>query len=135
MTTTAQIRNEIVLRAPNHVGLLAEVTEHLYAKSVNVLGIRAYEEGDDGVFLIFAENSRMATDALETIPDARISTMSVIAAEIPNHRGQLAAVSRALADADINVVDIQMIAGDAPTARLVIHTADDVRALAALEKM
>lgn len=132
---SVQLRNEIVLRAPNRVGLLADVTEHLYAKSVNVLGIRAYEEGDEGVFLIFAENSRLATEALETIPDSKITSASVISAEIPNDRGRLAAVSRALADADIDVLEIQMIAGEAPTAKLVINTVDNVRALAALENL
>lgn len=132
---SVQLRNEIVLRAPNRVGLLADVTEHLYAKSVNVLGIRAYEEGDEGVFLIFAENSRLAIEALETIPDAKLSSASVISAEVPNDRGQLAAVSRALSNADIDVRQIQMIAGEAPTAKIVLDTADNVRALAALQEL
>jgi len=131
----ARIRNEIVLRAPNHVGLLAEVTEHLYAKSVSVLGIRAYEDGDEGVFLIFTESGRMATEALETIADATLSSTTVIAVEIPNDRGQLMAVSRALADADIGIKAIHMVAGDAPTAHIVVNTADNIAALAVLEKL
>ena len=132
---TAHIRNGITLRAPNRVGLLADVTEHLYAKSLSVLGIRAYEDGDEGVFLIFTENSRFATQALEAIADSRISTSSVIEAKIPNDRGQLAAVSRALADADIDVISIHMTAGDAPTAEIVLNTADNVAALAVLQAM
>jgi len=131
--TTVQLRNELVLRAPNRVGLLADITEHLYAKSINVLGIRAYEEGGIGVFLIFPDNSRLAAEALETIPDATISATSVITAEVPNDRGQLAAVSRALADADIDVKQLLMIAGDAPTAQIVVDTADNVAALAVLQ--
>jgi hypothetical protein len=133
--TTAKIRKETVLRAPNRVGLLAEVTERLYAKSVNVLGIRAWAEDDTGVFLIFTENSRLATEALETLPDSTITSGQVIEAVIPNDRGQLAAVSRVLADANIDVREIHMTAGDALTADLVIRTADDTAALAALEAM
>ena len=128
-----QIRNEIVLRAPNRVGLLAEVTERLYAKSVSVLAIRAYEEGDEGVFLIFAESSKLATDALEMVADATISATTVVIVDRPNDRGQLAAVSRALADAEIDVKEIHMTAGDSPIAHMVINTEDNVAALAALE--
>ncbi len=130
-----QLRNEIVLRAPNRAGLLADVTERLYAKSVSVLAIRAYEEGDEGVFLIFAESSTLATEALGLIPDARISATTVITVDRPNNRGQLAAVSRALANADINVTEIHMTAGDSPIAHMVINTADNVAALAALQDL
>lgn len=131
----ARIRSEIVLRAPNRVGLLAEVTEHLYAKSVSVLGIRAYEDGDEGVFMIFTESERLAIEALETIVDGTLSSTTVIAVEIPNNRGQLMAVSRALADADIGIKALHMFAGDAPTAHIVVNTVDNVAALAALEKV
>jgi len=132
---SVQLRNEIVLRAPNRAGLLADVTERLYAKSVSVLAIRAYEEGDEGVFLIFAESSTLATEALALIPDARISATTVITVDRPNDRGQLAAVSRALADADINVKEIHMTAGEAPVAHMVINTDDNVAALKALEAL
>ncbi len=129
---SVQLRNEIVLRAPNRPGLLADVTERLYAKSVSVLAIRAYEEGDEGVFLIFAESSTLATDALSKTPDSTISATTVITVDRPNDRGQLAAVSRALADAGINVKEIHMTAGEGPVAHMVINTEDNVAALAAL---
>lgn len=132
---SVRIRNEIVLRAPNRVGLLAEVTERLYAKSVSVLGIRAYEDGDQGVFLIFTESERLATEALETMPDATLSSTTVLAVDIPNDRGQLMGVSRALADAGLGIQAIHMIAGDAATAQIVVNTSDNIAALAALEKL
>lgn len=132
---SVRIRNEIVLRAPNRVGLLAEVTEHLYAKSVSVLGIRAYEDGDQGVFMIFTESDRMSTEALEAISDATLSSTTVLSVDIPNDRGQLMGVARALADAGLDIKAIHMIAGDAPTAQIVVNTSDNVAALAVLEKL
>ena len=131
----ARIRNEIVLRAPDRVGLLAEVTEALYAKSVSVLGIRADEVGEEGVFTIFTESDRMAEEALEAVAGGTLSSTTVIAVEIPNDRGQLMAVSRALADAGIDVKAIHMVAGYAPTAHIVVNTTDNVAALAVLEKL
>jgi hypothetical protein len=130
-----QLRNEIVFRAPTRVGLLADVTERLYATGVNVLGIRAYEEGSEGVFLIYTDDSRLAADALSTLPDAHIGSTSVISAEVPNEPGRLAKISTALANADINVLEVHATTTEAPTAEIVIDTADNVRAMDALEKL
>lgn len=130
-----QLRNETVFRAPTRVGLLADVTERLYAKGVNLLGIRAYDEGAHGVFLLYTDNSRLAEEALETLPDGHIGTASVISAEVPNDPGHLARISRALAHADINVLEVHATTTDAPTAEIVIDTDDNVAAMAVLEKL
>ena len=129
-----QLRNEIVFRAPTRVGLLADVTERLVGKGVNVLGIRAYDEGDTGVFLIYADDSRLASEALETL-DGKISSARVISAEVPNRPGEIASVARALANADINVLEIHATTTDAPTAEFVIDTDDNVQAIDIMQKL
>lgn len=129
-----QLRSEILFRAPTRVGLLADVTERLEGKGVNVLGIRAYDEGDSGVFLIFADDSRLAAEALETL-DGKTSSAQVIAAEVPNRPGEIARVARALANADINVLEIHATTTDAPTAEFVLDTDDNVRALDIIQKL
>lgn len=128
------LRNEIVFRAPTRVGLLADVTEKLYANSVNILGIRAYDEGSTGVFLLYTDDSRRAVEALEPL-DGRISSEAVIAAEMPNEPGQIAAMARALGNADINVLEIHATTTDAPTAEVVIDTDDNIRAMDVLERL
>ena len=130
-----QLRNETVFRTPSHVGLLAEVTERLYAKNVNVLGIRAYDEGSIGVFLIYSDDSRLAAEALELLPDGHITSSAIISAEVPNVPGHLAKLSRALADADINVLEVHATTTDAPTAEIVIDTDDNISAIDVLEKL
>lgn len=128
------LRNEILFRAPTRVGLLADVTEKLFAKSVNVLGIRAYDEGVDGVFLIYTDDSRLAAEALAPL-DGTVKTVQVISATVPNTPGQLAEISRALANADINVTEVHATTTDAPMAEIVIDTDDNVGALATLETL
>lgn len=128
-------RNEILFRAPTRVGLLADVTERLFAKGVNVLGIRAYEEGDTGVFLIFTDDSRSAVEVLENLGEGEVGTIPVIAALMPNEPGQLAAIASALANADINVTQVHATTTDAPTAEVVLTTDDNVRALDALQRL
>lgn len=130
-----QLRNETLFRAPARVGLLAEVTERLYAKNVNVLGIRAYDEGSSGVFLIYADDSRLAASALEPLADGRVTSSAVISAEVPNVPGHLAKISRALADADINVLEVHATTTAAPTAEIVIDTDDNITAIDVLEKL
>ena len=128
-------RSEILFRAPTRIGLLADVTERLFAKGVNVLGIRAYEEDGTGVFLIFTDDSRGATEALETLGEGHLGSIPVIAALVPNDPGQLAAISRVLANADINVTQVHATTTDAPTAEVVLTTDDNVRAMEALMQL
>lgn len=128
-------RNEILFRAPTRVGLLADVTERLYATGVNVLGIRAYEEDDTGVFLIFTDDSRRATEAVETLGEGTVSSIPVIAALLPNEPGQLASIARKLANADINVTQVHATTTDAPTAEVVLTTDDNIRAMDALQQL
>jgi len=128
-------RNEILFRAPTRVGLLADVTERLFAKGVNVLGIRAYEEDGTGVFLIFTDDSRSAAQAIETLGEGVVSSIPVIAALLPNEPGQLAAVARALANADINITQVHATTTDAPTAEVVLTTSDNIRAMDALQQL
>lgn len=129
------LRNEILFRAPTRVGLLADVTERLYATGVNVLAIRAYEEGGEGIFLIHADNSREAIAAIEALGEGSAKTISVISAEVRNEPGPLAAIARALANADINVTQVHCTTTDAPSAGIVLETSDNVAAMAALEKL
>lgn len=126
-------RNEILFRAPTRVGLLADVTERLYATGVNVLAIRAYDEGEDGVFLIYTDDSRAALEAIEALREGTVKTAPVISAEVKNEPGQLATLARALANADVNVTQVHCTTTDAPTAEIVLQTDDNVAAMAALE--
>jgi hypothetical protein len=129
------MRNEILFRAPTRVGLLADVTERLFAKGVNVLGIRAYEEEGTGVFLIFTDDSRTAAETLETLGEGHLGVIPVIAALMPNEPGQLSAISRTLAEADINVTQVHATTTDAPMAEVVLTTDDNVAAMAALQQL
>lgn len=127
-------RNMIQFRAPTHVGLLADITERLYAKSINVLAVRSYDEGDDAIILIYADDSRAALAAIETLPEGRARTVPVISAEVKNTPGQLSALARALANADVNVAQLHCTTTDAPTAEILFQTDDNVAAMAALER-
>jgi len=97
-----QIRNEIIFKAPTRVGLLADVTEALHNAGVNLIAIGAYDKGDNGEFLMITSNNKLAFEALTPL-GGELDMQSVVVAEVPNAPGELAAISRRLADHNINV--------------------------------
>jgi hypothetical protein len=132
---TFSLRNELVFRAPARIGLLADVTDRLAGHGVDILAVRAYEEDRTGVVLVYPDDSRAAAEALEGL-DGEVATIRMIVAEVPNRPGQLAAISRALADANIDISQVHAtVAAGCDTATIVIGTSDDVAALEVLQKL
>lgn len=129
-----ELRNEILFKAPTRVGLLADVTEALHDAGVNILAIGAYDKGGVGKFLMITSNNRAAGDALAPL-GGEVDIAPVVVAEIPNVPGQLAVISRRIADAGFNISQIHASTTDAPTAMIVLrteHEAQVVDLLAAL---
>ncbi len=127
-----QLRNEILFKAPTRVGLLADVTEALAAAGVNILAIGAYDKGGMGEFLMITSNNKDAFAALEKL-GGEIDMASVVAAEVPNEPGELAAISRRLADHDINISQVYATTVDAPTVMIVMRTASEIDVVKLLE--
>ena len=126
--STVEIRNEILFKAPTRVGLLADVTEALNEAGVNILAIGAYDKGDKGEFLMITSNNKLAYAALEKL-GGEADMRSVIVAEVPNQPGELAVISRRLADAGINVGQVYATATDAPTVMIVLRAESEIDVL------
>jgi len=116
-----EIRNEILFKAPTRVGLLADVTEALHGARVNIRAIGAYDKDDMGEFLLITSNNRDASEALKSVGgDADITP--VVVAEVPNQPGELAVISRKIADAGFNISQIHASSTDADTVMIVMQT-------------
>jgi len=129
-----QLRNEILFKAPTRVGLLADVTEALKAAGVNILAIGAYDKGDKGEFLMITSNNKDAYAALEPL-GGELGMASVVAAEVPNEPGELAAIARRLADHNINVSQVYATSVDAPTVMIVLRTVCEIDVVKLLEDL
>jgi hypothetical protein len=117
-----EIRNEVIFKAPTRVGLLADVTEKLYGRGVNILAIGAYDKGDNGEFLMITSNNKAAYAALEPL-GGEMDMQSVVVAQLPNEPGELAKISRKLADHDINVSQVFATSVDGADSVMVVLTA------------
>jgi len=118
-----EMRNEVMFKAPTRVGLLADVTEALYAAGVNILAIGAYDKGDDGEFLMITDNNKATYAALEPL-GGEVDMQSVIVAEVPNKPGKLAAISKVLSENDINVSQVYATSVDGADTVMVVLTAE-----------
>jgi len=128
-----QIRNEVMFKAPTRVGLLADVAEKLYAAGVNILAIGAYDKGDNGEFLMITDNNKDAFAALETL-GGEMDMQSVVVAQVPNEPGELAAISRKLADHNINVSQVFASSADGAGQVMIVLTAEcEIDVVALLE--
>ncbi len=130
-----QWRHEVMFKAPTRIGLLADVTEALNAVGVNIQAIGAYDKGDMGEFLLITDDNQRALDALATL-DGEAGMQSVVVAEVPNKPGELAAISRVLAEHDINVGQIySSSAGGAEKVLIVIRAESEADILQLLEHL
>ena len=130
-----QVRNEVMFKAPTRVGLLADVTESLNAAGVNFVAIGAYDQGGNGEFLMVTSNNKLAYEALAKL-DGEMDMRSVIVAEVPNEPGELAAISRVLADNDINVSQVFATSIDgADKVMIVLTAACEIDVLGLLEHL
>jgi len=122
----AELRNEIMFKAPTRVGLLAEVSEALHEAGVNILAIGAYDKGDMAEFILLTSDNRLTGEALAPL-GGEVSLAPVVVAEVENRPGTLAVVARRLADAGINVAQIHGTSTDSPTMTLVLLTSEETR--------
>lgn len=127
-----QLRNEILFKAPTHVGLLAEVAEALHEAGVNINAIGAYDKGEMGEFLILTSNNRLTGEALAPL-GGELGLVPVVVAEVDNRPGELALIARRLADAGINVAQIHATSTDAPTMTIVMLTDDETKVISLLQ--
>ncbi len=132
---TFSLCNELIFSTADRVGLLTDGADRLLGNGVNVLALRGHEEGGTAVVHVYAEDSRLARRALEEL-DGETGATPVIVARVPNRPGQLAVITRALSEAGIGIT--QVYASTFPEcdeAVIVLHTANDIRAIDVLERL
>jgi hypothetical protein len=117
----AEIRDELFFKAPTKIGLLAEVTETLYAAGVDIRAIGAYDKEGMGEFLLLTGNNRAASEALAKL-GGTLDIVPVVVVEVEAKPGQLAAIARKISDAGLNIDQVHATTTDAPTATIVMRT-------------
>ncbi|MDD5194383.1 MAG: ACT domain-containing protein [Candidatus Omnitrophica bacterium] len=114
---------EVVVVAPNKVGLLAAVTKLITEKSINIRAINGYVLGSDACFRLVTSDNAGTKEALSAI--GRVENKEVIIIEMPDEAGQLAKVAAKLEKAGINLTHIYGTAAQVKGSAIIIFSSND----------
>jgi hypothetical protein len=113
---------------PNRAGELAKASEALAAKNVNISTVGALGRDDQGFIGLLTSDDATARAALDEA-GVTFQTRPCVTVTVPNRPGELARVTRRLADAGVNLEFVAPTAlTDPATIALGVSDADAARA-------
>ena len=93
---------EFIVRMANRPGMLASLTETLAGAGVNINALAAFGMDEEGIVRLVVDEPKIARRALEEA-GLHVEEHQVLTTYIPHRPGQLADVTRRLADAGVNI--------------------------------
>jgi hypothetical protein len=120
--------NQFVVQLENHPGALAVLAEALAARGVDLRAIGGGSIGDAGHVIMTTADDDTARAVLEDGGYVFIEGESILA-EVDDQPGGMAAIARALADADVNILGHLFLGrwGDRAMFAFVVDDADRAR--------
>jgi hypothetical protein len=118
-----------IIDAPNQPGELAKVSQVLGEKGINIETVGGIGSGDRGMFGIISNNDAATRAALD---EAGIGyhTVSCVTVNLPHQPGELAKLTKRLADAGVNLEFVAPTGlGNTTTIALGVADADSVHAV------
>jgi hypothetical protein len=116
---------------PNKVGLLAQVATAISQAKVNIEAICAYEMDDRGFFMVVTDSNAKAKKVLAKM-GANVEVEDVLVVGVPNKVGQLQKLAKKIADAGVDIYYCYGSPGAGKKTCLVFKTANDGKALKAI---
>ncbi|MGB7859860.1 MAG: ACT domain-containing protein [Acidimicrobiia bacterium] len=123
---------EFVVRMENEPGRLASLTEALAAYGVNVEALTAYGHNGDGTVRLIVDD---AATTRRVLSEAALHNdeNTVLTATVPHRPGELARLTRSIADAGINIDAIYILRSNADGIELALSVDQPESALPHLE--
>lgn len=123
---------EFVVRMENRPGRLAALTEALAAVGVNIEALTAYGHDGEGTVRLIVDD---AITTRRVLDDAALSNeeRTVLTARLPHQPGELARLTRSIADANVNIDAIYVLNTEVDGVELAISVDDPEGALPLLE--
>ena len=117
----------------NRVGLLSEISTAITNVKVGMNAICAYGMEGKAYFMMVTDSNAKAKKALGAL-GANVTEDDVISVELPNKTGELKKVAKKIADAGVNIYYMYGTAGTGKTSVCVFATANDKKAITAINK-
>ena len=123
---------EFVVQMENRPGRLASLTEALAAFGVNIEALAAYGTDGDGTVRLIVDDAATARRVLTEAALQHDENM-VLTAELPHRPGELARLTRSIADAGINIDAIYVLKASSEGVEFAISLDQPKSALPELE--
>lgn len=119
---------EFVVRMENRPGRLAALTEALAAFGVNIEALAAYGHDGEGTVRLIVDD---AATTRRVLSEAALHSEenTVLTAQLPHRPGELAALTRLLADAGVNIDAIYVLRSNAEGIEFAISIDQDESAI------
>ncbi len=115
---------EITVIAGNDVGSLAQVAEALGSTGVNIEAISAYGLDGKAMFRIITGDVSTTLKSLSKVPNVEVKEADVIVYKMINRPGELAKVTRKLANRGINLESLYIVSRKQDFTEVAIRPAD-----------
>jgi hypothetical protein len=98
----ARIAREVVIRLPNQIGLLAQLSKIVAEKGINILAIGAWIEGNNALVRLVTDDNLRVTDALR---ERQYNTQEseVVLTEAKHKPGMIRHIAEKLAERGIDL--------------------------------
>jgi len=123
---------ELFVVTPNKVGMLAEVTDAIAAAGVNIVALAAYGMQDKAHFMIVAEDSQKAANALKA-KRFEAKEREVLCVTLSNKVGAAREMAKKLAQAGVDLNSCYGSTGNGSEAFLIMSAKDMDKALEVLK--
>ena len=119
-----KIESQISIQLENHPGKIAEVTEALSKRGVNIRAISVVEGSDTGVMRFLPSDVETANASLEEL-GFTFSTEEILSIRLQDSSGKLAFITKTLSQSGINIDYVYAtVEGDGASSRLVIKVSN-----------
>ena len=122
---------ELKVRVQDRPGALGEVAAALAEKKINLRGVNAWVEGNEGIVRLVADKAAAAKKALAA-KGWQVQEQEVVELELADKPGTLAEKAIALGRAGVNITHVFVGTGGARKATVFLGVSDVARALKAL---
>lgn len=122
---------ELKIRVADRPGMLGEVTTALAEKGVNLRGVNAWVEGDEGILRMVVDKHAAGKRALAA-KGWQPEEQEILELELPDKPGMLADAATALGEAGVNITHVFVGTAGARKATVFLGVSDLKAALKAV---
>ncbi|OIO22488.1 hypothetical protein AUJ65_06045 [Candidatus Micrarchaeota archaeon CG1_02_51_15] len=114
---------ELHVIAANQPGVLAGISDALYAENVNIESIVAESMGDNGVIRLLTRDAVKARKALEGL-GYKVMDSDILVLGLADKPGELARISHLLGENGVNIENVYLLSKEQNTTFLAMRVSD-----------